>query len=289
MAITNTVIFASTGSLVNTLTSAGSLTVVAGDTISVGVVTDSSTRSVTSVVFNSGAQSLSLVDTQTASTTTRLEVWEITAPSAGTGTITVNLNGTSIFAFAATLHNGAASGAGYRDAAAKTSATASTTQSLTITSATNDLAFAYLGYKNTNGTWTADSSPVASLGSQTTGSGTSHSRIAVLTETGAASTSPSSTTSASKDWCMIGFNLNLAGAGADPDRVRQMRASQRRQATAQRQRNMVLSTALAQNTPIARAVSNAAFGTATPGTGLSGVGIDGRNAASRIRRVKRRR
>lgn len=197
-----------------TSTSASSITVASGQSLMLGVVTDGTSKTVTSATFNSGAQAFSLVDAQNVSTTCRCEVWEIVAPTAGSGTITVNLSATALHAFIAAVVDGAEAGAGYRDAATKTSATASSTPSLTVTSATNDLAIAFIGNINTNSTATADASPVSQVAVITSGTGASNVRMWLLQETGAASTSPSGVYGGTRDWAAVGFNLNVLSAAS---------------------------------------------------------------------------
>lgn len=201
------------GVTVTTATTGTSITVAAGDKITVWVGTDASARTVTSVVFNSGAQNLTFVGAQNQSSTARCEQWEITAPSAGTGTVTVNVNTAGIYAFAAVVTSGAATGAGYRDVIVKIAAN-SNTPSLTITSEVNDLAIAGLAIKNTSSAFTADGSPVSTVANVASGTGTSHVRLVVLAETGAASTSPSGTIAAARDWAMVGTNINIAPAAS---------------------------------------------------------------------------
>lgn len=273
-----------------TVTTSSSVTLAAGDVLVVGVLTPSNSTTVSGVVFNSGAQSLSSVDNQTINATTacNLHVWALVSGSAGTGTVTGTLSLAVNCAIIACVITGAASGVGYRDTAQKTSGS-STTPSLTITSEAGDDALAFVGFRNTNSSWTADSSPVSELGTITSGTGTSHVRISLLRETGSASTSPSGVAGSSKDWVAVGFNINAATAGASPNRVRQAQAMLRAAANAHRQARAALLRTIANSAPLPRAFSNTLYGTATPGTGLSGVGHDRNGAASRLRRIKRRR
>ena len=73
------------------------------------------------------------------------------------------------------------------------------------------------------------------------------------------------------------------------DRARQARAALRMAANARRIARAFLLRAIQNNAPLARSFVNAQYGTTPPGTGLSGVGHDGGHAASRLRRIKRRR
>ena len=129
------------------------------------------------------SQALASVDNQTISATTssNLHVWELVGGSAGTGTVTATVSVSGNIAIIACVVSGAASGAGYRDTAQKTSGS-STTPSLSITSEAGDDALAFVGFRNTNSSWTADSSPVSELATITSGAGTSHVRIALLRE-----------------------------------------------------------------------------------------------------------
>lgn len=197
-----------------TSTTASSITVASGQSLVLGVVTDAIARTVSSAVFNSGAQSFSLVDTQNqGSPGCRCEVWEIASPTAGTGTVTVNVNTSGLFAFIVAVVDGADAGASYRRDAVTTSGN-STTPSLTITSATNDLAIAFIGNINTTSTATADASPVSQVAVVTSGTGISNVRMWLLQETGAASTSPSGVYGATRDWAAVGFNLNVLPAAS---------------------------------------------------------------------------
>jgi hypothetical protein len=189
----------------------GSITVASGQKLVVGVCTAANTATVTSVTFNSGAQALSYVTRQTLSTTCNVEYWEITAPSAGTGTVTVNISAAVQFCAIAAIVDSADSGAGYRDAATTSSGT-STTPSLTITSATNDLAVAFIGNRNTNSTWTPSDSEVTVV---TTGTGTSHQRLSMLYGAGAASVTLDGVYGGSRDWCCVGTNINQVPTGSD--------------------------------------------------------------------------
>lgn len=190
----------------------GSITVASGNSLILGVeFSDSAAASVTAT-FNSGAQSFSAVDNQTSGNS-RLYVLEIASPSAGSGTVTVNWTTSCFAACVVVVVSGAASGASYRDTSAKASGN-STAPTVTITSETNDLALAFMGNKNTTPTFTADASPVSEVTRATSSSGASHVRCVLLTETGAASTSPSGTIGSSALWSMIGANVNLAAAGS---------------------------------------------------------------------------
>lgn len=209
------VVSAVTGSANSTsVTTSSSITIASGDSLSVGVITAANGTTVSSVTFNTGSpQSATLVSAVPVSTTMRLEVWEITAPSAGTATVTAAVSLTGQCCIIAARVQGAASGASYRDAVQTNSGTASSAPNVTIASAVNDLALAFIGNKNTNSTWTPDGSPVTQVVTPiTSGTGTSHVRLALLAETGAASTSPSGAYGASRDWAAIGFNLNIAGS-----------------------------------------------------------------------------
>lgn len=87
---------------------------------------------------------------------------------------------------------------------------------------------------------------------------------------------------------IILLRLREVSAGSI-DRVRQARAALRMAANARRIASAQLLRLIQGNAPLARSVANASYGTTTPGTGLSGVGHDGGHAASRLRRIKRRR
>ena len=199
----------------STVTTSSSLTLASGDVLVVGVITPTNTTTVSGVVFNSGAQSLTSVDNQTISATTscNLHVWALVSGSTGTGTVTGTLSLAGNCAIIACVISGAASGAGYRDTAQKTSGS-SNAPSLTITSEAGDDALAFIGFRNTNSSWTPDSSPVSELGTITSGTGTSHVRISLLRETGSASTSPSGVAGSSKDWVAVGFNVNAAASSS---------------------------------------------------------------------------
>ena len=210
-----------------TVTTSSSMTLASGEKLVVGVITPANTTTISGVVFNSGAQSLTSVTNQTisAGTSCNLHVWELVGGSAGTGTVTATASISAFLGIIACVVSGSASGAGYRDTAQKTSGS-STTPSLSITSESGDDALAFVGWRNTNGTWTPDSSPVSELATITSGTGTSHVRISLLRETGAASTSPSGVISASRDWVAVGFNINAdAGSGGTGSLVRGLRAA----------------------------------------------------------------
>lgn len=87
---------------------------------------------------------------------------------------------------------------------------------------------------------------------------------------------------------IILLRLREVSAGSI-DRARQARAALRMAANARRIASAQLLRLIQGNAPLARSFVNAQYGTATPGTGLSGVGHDGGHAASRLRRIKRRR
>jgi hypothetical protein len=197
-----------------TLTSGGSLTVASGESVIVGVVLNNTTQTVSSVTFNSGAQAATYRDRQDQSTTTRVEWWEIQSPSAGTGTVTVVVSGASTICFIAAAINGAAAGAGFRDAITKAAGN-SATPSATITSEVNDLVYAFVGNRNTNSTWVPDGAPVAEVAVVTSATGTSAMRISLLTETGAASTSPSGVYGGARDWAVVGANVNIAASASN--------------------------------------------------------------------------
>ena len=208
------------------VTTSASITVASGDSLVVGIITGLNTVTVSSVTFNTGSpQSLSAVTNVAVSSSLRMEVWELAAPTAGTATVSATISTTVVVDIIAVCVSGAASGASYRDAAQTNSATASTTASINITSEVGDLALAFIGNRNTNSTWTADASPVSQLAVITSGTGTTHVRLAALSETGAASTSPSGTYGATRDWGAIGFNLNAASSGGTGSLVRGLRAA----------------------------------------------------------------
>lgn len=208
--------------------STGSITVNAGETLTVAIA-NASNINVSSVVFNSGSQSLSLVSRKAQSTTVQAEVWEITSPSAGSGTVTITNASVVLSAAIAFTSASADSGASWRDAAATATSGNGAAQSITVTSATNDEAIGVVAIKNTNSTWTADASPVGELiaGGVASGTGTSHVRVSVLTETGAASTSPSGSTGAARDWAMVGFNINIAPSAGSDTPINALRPSMR--------------------------------------------------------------
>jgi len=195
--------------------STGSVTVASGETLIVCVgVASSSADDVTGVVFNTGTPQnlaqVSQIQFSSGSNGGRIEVWELTSPTAGSATVTINTTGTPQIKGAVAIPvQGAVAGASWRDANVDASGL-STTPSVTVTSAVNDLSVAFLVYRNTTISFTADASPVSEINRWHSGnaSSSSHCRIVLLTETGAASTSPSGTLGSSGGWGMIGFNVN---------------------------------------------------------------------------------
>ena len=205
------------GAIATTFTTA-SVTRAAGTVmvVTVGLVATSNT--VVSVSFAGGAQSLTLLALKATGTTTlqnRVEVWELVGGAAETGTIVITTSASAVACWEVASVSGAVAGAGWRDAAVTDGNTATATPSITVASAVGDLAMAAFTNRDSTKTWTTDASPVAEVSApQTTGSGSSNVRLALLTETGAASTSPSAVLGSSGSWSAVGWNVNVAAASS---------------------------------------------------------------------------
>lgn len=274
--------------LATSKTSSATITIAAGEKLNVLVGTDATGRTVTSVVFDSGAQALALKTAKNSlNSACRAELWELVAPSTGTGTITVTVSSSGLFAFIAWAVPNTAAGAGYTDATV-TAAQTSTTPSISVTSAVGDLAIGCFVNKNTNSTATADASPVSEIAVVTSGSaaGTSHVRVWLLQETGAASTSPSGTYGGSRDWAAIGVNYNASTTSSRSLRhIRQQmqRGARNKARKVSRAWVVTLERGLARNATPAAGSGNGPYVT-PPGTGLNRFHLRDRRRRNQLRR-----
>ena len=173
------------------------------------------TVSISSVVFNTSENAV-LVDSRniTSGNTNRLEVWRLTNPTATTASVVVTASGTASLSVIASTWEDVPSGS-EEDASTKDGSTGSTTANLagTITwGGGSDVLFLAVGNRDTSSSWTADAG-VSEADVQTSGTGSTHVRTVLLTDTDTETGKVLGTFGSSVAYNIIGFNINSVSVG----------------------------------------------------------------------------